>query len=368
MKIQKGECYPYLLDWKDYVDENTTVIIDSDQLAYVSAAANESRTIEVTHKASGNKKEFKTRTEFWGNKKNSLGGWLQDTNLQREVKGQTLFTKEDFEIIDIQTAQPLEYCLSNIKSKLNHILDHLGLTQYKCILGGKNNFRLKLQAPNQYKSNRDDTLRPLQLKDAREYIIKHHKGVVVDNVEADDLLAIYGRATYDSFKETGKFKYVVVSFDKDNLTMPTFLFNNYSEEGKLKHPIPMLVDEDIGTLFLDKNKVKGYGFKFKCFQLIYGDPSDGIQPYQNFKIRFGETSAYKLIQPCKTKQECLQVVVDKYKEWFPEGVKFTNWDNTEVSLTTGQWLNIIYRMTHMLQSKQDKSTIFSLVKELGVKV
>lgn len=31
MKIQKGECYPYLLDWKDYVDENTTVIIDSDQ-------------------------------------------------------------------------------------------------------------------------------------------------------------------------------------------------------------------------------------------------------------------------------------------------------------------------------------------------
>ena len=25
MKIQKGECYPYLLDWKDYVDENTTV-------------------------------------------------------------------------------------------------------------------------------------------------------------------------------------------------------------------------------------------------------------------------------------------------------------------------------------------------------
>ena len=50
---------------------------------------------------------------------------------------------------------------------------------------------------------------------AREYIIKHHKGVVVDNVEADDLLAIYGRATYDSFKETGKFKYVVVSFDND---------------------------------------------------------------------------------------------------------------------------------------------------------
>ena len=31
MKIQKGECYPYLLDWKNCVDENTVVLIDGDQ-------------------------------------------------------------------------------------------------------------------------------------------------------------------------------------------------------------------------------------------------------------------------------------------------------------------------------------------------
>lgn len=60
--------------------------------------------------------------------------------------------------------------------------------------------------------------------------------------------------------------------------------------------------------------------------------------------------------------------MDKYKEWFPEGVKFTNWDGQEISMTTGQWMNNIYRMIHMLQSKNDKSSIFSLVKDLGVKV
>jgi len=139
--------YPYFENWKNCVDENTVVLIDGDQSAYVLAAANESRTIEVIHKASGNKKEFKTRTEFWGNKKNSLGGWLQDTNLQREVKGQTLFTKEDFDIIDVQTAEPLEYCLGGIKQKINSTLNHLGFENYKCILGGKNNFRLNLPAP-----------------------------------------------------------------------------------------------------------------------------------------------------------------------------------------------------------------------------
>lgn len=360
--------YPYFENWKNCVDENTVVLIDGDQSAYVLAAANESRTIEVTHKQTGRKKEFKNRTEFYGSKKTTLGGWLADTNLQREIKNLPLFTKEDFDIEDVQTAEPLEYCLGGIKQKISSTLNHLGLENYKCILGGKNNFRLNLPAPQQYKSNRNDTLRPLQLKDAREYLIKHHNGIVVDNIEADDLLSIYGRASYDNYLKTGKFNYIIVSFDKDQLSVPTFMFNNFAEAGKLKHPVPMFVDDGVGGLFLEKGKLKGYGFKFKMSQMIRGDTSDGITPYQPFGIKFGETSAYKLIEPCKTKQECLQVVVDQYKEWFPEGVKFTNWDGQEVSMTTGQWMNNIYRMIHMLQSKNDKSSIFSLVKELGVKV
>jgi len=368
MKIDTKTGYPCLVDWKEYITPDTIVIFDADQSAFLSSASNEARTIEVKHKQSGKTKEFKTRTEFYGSAKNSIGGWLGDQNLERETKNLKLFTKEDFTITDIQTAQPLEYCLSTIKNKLKSQLEHLGLEQYKCILGGSNNFRLQLPSPEQYKSNRDGMLRPLQLQDARDYILKHHNGILINNIEADDVLAMYGRLSYEGFLKTGKFKYIVVSFDKDNLTLPTFMFNSYAEEGKLKHPVPMFVDDGIGSLFLDKSKVKGYGFKFKCHQLLIGDSSDGITPYQPFKIRFGDKSSYKLLQPCETKQECLQAVVDQYKIWFPEGVKFKNWDGTDIEMTTGQWLNVIYKMTHMLQSKQDKSTIFSLVKELGVKV
>ena len=95
--------YPYFENWKNCVDENTVVLIDGDQSAYVLAAANESRTIEVTHKQTGRKKEFKNRTEFYGNKKTTLGGWLADTNIQREIKNLPLFTKEDFDnLVDFE--------------------------------------------------------------------------------------------------------------------------------------------------------------------------------------------------------------------------------------------------------------------------
>ena len=77
------------------------------------------------------------------------------TKLLRSVSVTIQPSLYDFTITDIQTAQPLEYCLSTIKNKLKSQLEHLGLEQYKCILGGSNNFRLQLPSPEQYKSNRD---------------------------------------------------------------------------------------------------------------------------------------------------------------------------------------------------------------------
>ena len=103
MELSKPEDgYTYLLDWKKYVRPETIVIIDSDQSAYQAAAANERRTIKVTNKETQEVLEFKTRTEFWGRKKLSLGGWLADQNLQREVNGLSLYTKDDFIVEDVR--------------------------------------------------------------------------------------------------------------------------------------------------------------------------------------------------------------------------------------------------------------------------
>lgn len=85
--------------------------------------------------------------------------------------------------------------------------------------------------------------------------------------------------------------------------------------------------------------------------MIRGDTSDGITPYQPFGIKFIETSAYRLIEPCKTKQECLQVVVDQYKEWFLKVLSLQIGTGKEIAMTTGQWMNNIYRMIHMYNLK-----------------
>lgn len=370
MELSKPEDgYTYLLDWKKYVRPETIVIIDSDQSSYQAAAANERRTIKVTNKETQEVLEFKTRTEFWGRKKLSLGGWLADQNLQREVNGLSLYTKDDFIVEDVQTPQDVRLCLSNVKSKINHIMNHLGLTKYHCILGGENNFRLKLPAPEQYKSNRDDSIRPLQLADAREYIEKYHNAIVVDKIEADDKIAQFGYEGYLHFKEKGWFSHIIATFDKDNLTSPCLMFNTYSEEGTFKHPNPIFVDDGLGHLFLDKGKVKGQGFRFKCQQLLIGDPSDLVTPYQPFakalKINFGETSSYKLLQPLTSKKECLEAVIKQYKEWFPNGVEFINHDGREIKMSAGQWLDVIYKMIHMKISDDDKSSLMQLIREVG---
>lgn len=366
MELSKQEGYPYLLDWKKYIRPETIVILDSDQNSFQAASSNETKTIEVTHKASGRKKSFKTRTEFWGNKKKSIGGWLGDVNITRETKNQTPFTKEDFEVVDVQTPNNIAFCLNNLKSKINGIVSHLGLTEYKCILGGHSNFRLNLPAPEQYKSNREDAIRPLQLQEARDYLIKHHNAEVIEGMEGDDKIAQYGYEGYQHFLKHGWFNYIIATFDKDNLTQSCLMFNTYSDSGVFKHPVPILVDDGVGGLFLEKGKVKGHGFKLLCFQLAVGDPSDHVLPYQSFDLKFGETSAYKLLQPLKTKKECLEAVILQYLEWFPNGVNFTNWDGTEVSMKTGQWLDNIYKMVHMKLSENDKSNIATLIKELGI--
>lgn len=69
----------------DLLEPDAIVYYDFDQVAYQAAASCEKRTIEVTHKASGRKKVFKTRTEFWGRQKNAVGGWLKAENTNREA-------------------------------------------------------------------------------------------------------------------------------------------------------------------------------------------------------------------------------------------------------------------------------------------
>lgn len=370
--------FPYDPEWRSKITDDCTLALDLDQFCFIAAAGSEKRTIRAVHKASGKEQVFKNRTEFWGATRTTVGGWLKDQNMNREAKLKaagrefTPWGRDDFEIIDVQTPEPVEYCLHLLKMKINAIFEHLEMTHNNGmgVLGGTGNFRLMLPSMERYKGNRDDTLRPLLLQETRDYVTRKYRAKVIDGIEADDYLSILAWEGWEHYKRTGKFNYLVASFDKDQKGNPGLIFDTMrdSEERTWKHPIPMLIDDSMGAIWMEGNKVKGWGKKFFGYQMLCGDSSDNIKPYQGFKLsgRFGDTAAFNLIGHLQTEKEMWTAIVDQYKTWFPNGVEFTSWDGTEQKMSAGQWASIIFQMVYMKRTANDRTTLATTLRQVGV--
>jgi hypothetical protein len=360
--------YPYIDNIKEIIRPETVVVFDADQTAFTSAASSEKREIRVTSDIHNFDMNFKTRTDFYGRKKKELGGYLYDQNIMREVQGLPLYKKEDFTIEDVQIPSEESHCYHAIKQKIKPLLENLGLTKYICLLGGDHNFRLDAPLPQQYKSNREGMLRPVLLEKAREYIVKHHNAKIIDSFEADDICRAYAEIGYQHYLKHGWFNYLIVSFDKDQRGFAGLIIDPLTRDGKLVHTKPMLIDDGIGEIWLEKQSCKGYGFKWICIQCVTGDITDGVLPYQPFGLTFGASSAYKLLGTCTTKSECLEKVAQQYVDWFPDGVEFVDFKGQQQKFSAGQWLEIIFSLVYMKKSRDDKTTFFSFMKEYNAKL
>ena len=397
--------YPILYNWKEFVDENTVAVIDTDQTTFISASVSESVSLKITHKTDDvefrkyfaitvypqkdvnkdkridvvkNGATCKNKTLFWGSgrKAENIGGILLDINIKRASKGLEPYKKENFELETIQTPEPVEHLYHIIKSSLKAELEYLGITKYLPLISGSNNFRDSLVLPKPYKFNRKNTIRPVLLKEAREYVIKYHNGQIINGMETDDAVCQYGYKGYQDFLKTGKFSYIIVSQDKDSYSTSSLIFNNHKDSGKYKHPIPHLVQSGVGDLFMTGTKgddVKGYGVKWLAYQTLMGDwGTDGYGSYQYFNhLTFGEKSAYVLLKPCKTEQECLQAVVNKYKEWFPEPFTFEqkDVDGNVLGVIQSDWLsfaNTVFLAAYMKRINNDSTTFEKLLKHFKV--
>jgi len=367
--------YPVVENWRDIVASDATIVLDLDQTCYVAAAGAEKRTIIVKHLKSGREMEFKNRTDFYGRQKNVVGGWLKDQNTNMEAKavaaGKTFtpWTRDDFVITDKQEAEPVENCLHLLKIKINAILEHMESSNGLGVLGGDNNFRLVLPTPEIYKGNREDTIRPLLLAETRAYVQRKYGAIVIDGIEADDYLTMKQYQGWLDYKKTGKFSHVVASFDKDQVQCPGLIFNTMrdSTEKNWKHPLPWMIDESMGEIWMEKSKVKGWGKKFFGYQMLFGDTSDNVKPYQNFdKIKFGETAAFKVISPCQDEKEMWTAIVDQYKKWFPDGVEFTDHMGIARKFTPGQWASVIFQAVYMKRTEKDSTTLAKVLRKQGV--
>lgn len=291
------------LVWKRMPNERIAVV-DGDLLAFKCAAVTEKRSVIATHKETLDKYEFYTATDF--------KSWASDTADQYDLEA-------------IRTPEPIANTLRSIKTKLNSIINACKADSYHIVISGEDNFRKNIPLPSQYKNTRSDAGKPVNLAEAKEYLIKHHNAEVAVG-EADEVLVAYA---YQGWKD----KEVVIqcSIDKDAYHGPGWLFNWDSMAE------PELI-EGFGSLYINEaGTIKGQGRVFLYFQMAFGDPIDAYKPCELAKVKYGEKSAYKLLKDCNSDKQALEALVQQYKKWYPAPLTYRAWDD---ELHTKNWLEI----------------------------
>lgn len=279
-------------------------VVDGDLLAFKCAAVTEKRSVIATHKETLDKYEFDTATKF---------------------KEWAAGTADEYELEAIRTPEPIANTLRSIKTKLNSIVEACKADSYHIVISGDDNFRKNIPLPSQYKNTRSDAGKPINLAEAKEYLVKFHNAEIAVG-EADEVLVAYA---YQGWKD----KEVVIqcSIDKDAYHGPGWLFNWDAMEA------PELI-EGLGSLYINSSDtVKGKGRMFLYFQMAFGDPIDAYKPCELAKVKYGEKSAYKLLKDCTTDKEAIEALVKQYKKWYNEPVTYRAWDN---SLQTKDWIEI----------------------------
>ena len=325
----------------------TILYIDGDICAYQTAAACEKKTIIATHLPTGKSKPFKNKTEL----KKSL-----------KEKGKEL--TEDYQIKEVQEAIPVEQCLKSLQQKVQNIVSAVEPDEYFIFVGGINNFRDKLPLPHKYKGARKDILRPVHLKACLNYLTDAYKIPVIDGHEADDALSISG---YNALAQGNKG--IIATQDKDSGQADgLWIFNEESNEP------PWLVDE-LGDLYIKVSgkdgklkTVKGSGLKFLCFQWIFGDTSDCYCPYDLSPYPFGQIAAYERLVDCKTVQECLEVVISTFKDFYPEPFEYQCWQGLTHKANWYTMLELYFKCCWMKRTEDDPSDPLELFSKYGIEL
>lgn len=160
-------------------------------------------------------------------------------------------------------------------------------------------FRELVAVTKPYKGTRKGD-KPFHFDNLTAYALANYDCRVSNGLEADDLLSI---EQYGSGLTT-----VICSRDKDLRMVPGWQYG--WECGKQPSFGPELVDAR-GWIKLsnDKKSIKGTGMKFFFAQMLVGDTVDNIPGCK----KVGPVKAMDLLEPCRTRLEHEEAVVDAYK-------------------------------------------------------
>lgn len=330
----------------DNWDESDVVLVlDGDEIAFQIAAACEQRGILATNMTNEFQKAFKTRMEL----KDFLHG---------------LTIPDNFYLIeDTQIAEDERNAFATVKAKLANYRSKFKTNKIEIYLSGSGNFRDSLPLPNKYKDNRKDSIRPLLLQKVRDYLINYQKAIVVNGMEADDMLSI---RSYSGYKTSDQ-RVISVTVDKDAMGYTGYIFNPD------KMTEPQLID-GYGELYInEKDDVKGYGRVWTYFQILNGDPVDGYKPTElvervtGKKPRFGEKAVFKLLSPCTSDKEAWQVIHNQFANWFgTEPFKYVDWQGVEHEVTYIEIIQMYFMCAKMLRWEGDFPQVKDILTKMGI--
>ena len=316
----------------------TILVIDGDLVAFRSAAANEARSIRVTHKETGQTTSHAHKTAF-----------------REHIKG--VFDESEFDIEEVRTPEDISYAFHAINTTIEGLAKTCKAGEIEVYLGGKNNFRDNLPLPSKYKGNRPES-RPVQLKECRDYLVKRWKAKIVDGREVDDMLA---QRCYDGIKSRQKI--IAATIDGDQNGVAGWMYN-WTKMDK-----PFLV-KGLGEIHLndDRKDFDGYGRKFFYAQWVYGDWStDHFKPSEIAGKKFGVVAMYNLLKDCETDKECVQAVYNQYKKWYPkEPIVYKDWQGNEQSKSLIEIMDIYASCAHMKRWEYDVFDTQALLDKLGI--
>ncbi len=315
-------------------------LLDLDTPVFKAAAVSEHKSVLVTHERTGIQKSFSNRTEF----KNTL-----------KEKGK-LDRVDEYSITDVQEPEPIENALHILNTHVDNIIESIWPDEVIFMISGKSNFRNDLPLPTRYKSNRTSA-RPLLLKQVQKYAWKKYNALIPDNCECDDMQVYMG---YDILKQGDT--PIIVSTDKDSKAYSGLhLYNpDHPDDGVIEIP-------DLGNIGIDSSgKVRATGMLQYGLQQLIGDAIDGFKPTELCNVRFGEISALNLLEHCKTEKEVLEVIVQKYKEWYPEDFTYTAWNGKTIESNWQHMLNLYFSCCRMKGTKDDPLIAFDFYKRHGV--
>lgn len=325
----------------------TLAVIDGDLIAYKAAAACKQTTYTAVNMVDGER-------IIVFNKKDLADEIKKHAETKCPIDDMTMLA--EWEITQDVSIQPIEYCLHSLKNMINWITKKCDTDSYVVCLSGKDNFRLDIPLPKQYKSNRSNVEKPVHLEAARNYLLDFHGAELSVGCEADDVIAEY---MLKGIKENRKI--VGCTIDKDAMGCTGWHLNwDKMDE-------PMLI-RGFGELTYNslKNKLSGYGRVWMYAQSLLGDAVDGYKPSELSGRRVGDSFVYNALKGAKNDQEALSLIKAIYQDWYPDAVTYKAWDGKEY---TKNWLEIwqmYFDCARMRRWQGDVVSVEELLKNMGV--